>query len=151
MYPGVVQFTPLILELSLIRSHLLCGEFSAFSAELIGTLCSVYIEDYWTIGNLICYQPRAPWMHSVHMYDFWTAMLLSKMMGIFFFEVQQNACHNAEIDGDGLYISTMCYSVWCWRYCCSLNCIGKSHVKMLHQWFHQIHGKNKTLNSCLII
>ena len=26
------QFTPLVLELSLIRSHLLCGEFSAFCA-----------------------------------------------------------------------------------------------------------------------
>ena len=27
-----LQFTPLVLELSLIRSHLLWGEFSAFSA-----------------------------------------------------------------------------------------------------------------------
>ena len=26
------QFTPLVLDLSLIRSHLLCGEFSTFSA-----------------------------------------------------------------------------------------------------------------------
>ena len=28
------QFTPLVLELSLIRSHLLWGEFSAFSAAI---------------------------------------------------------------------------------------------------------------------
>ena len=28
------QFTPLVLELSLVRSHLLWGEFSAFSAAI---------------------------------------------------------------------------------------------------------------------
>ena len=28
------QFTPLVLELSLVRSHLLCGDFGTFSAAL---------------------------------------------------------------------------------------------------------------------
>ena len=30
----ILQFTPLVLELSLVRSHLLWGEFSAFSAAI---------------------------------------------------------------------------------------------------------------------